>query len=175
MGFAIPANQAKPIVDDLINYGRVTGRVLLGITAQEVDEVLARLNHWPTGLLVISTQEGTDISRKGVVPGDVITKINDKEIKGLQDLSDEIEGKKPGDTVDLEVYRPSNRPNGDGRFFEVTIALVEDTSGQEQPQQPQDSQGYGQNPYGQNPGYGQDPGYGDGYDPFDEFFRDFFG
>ena len=64
MGFAIPSNQAKEIVDDLIAYGRVTGRVRLGIYAIEVDEVLARLNHVPTGLLVQSTEEGSDISSK---------------------------------------------------------------------------------------------------------------
>lgn len=55
------------MVDDLIAYGRVTGRVRLGIYATEVDEVLARLNHVPTGLFVQSTEEGSDISKKGVV------------------------------------------------------------------------------------------------------------
>lgn len=179
MGFAIPSNEVKPIVDDLIAYGRVTGRVRLGIYATEVDEVLARLNHVPTGLFVQSTEEGSDISKKGVVPGDIITKVNGKDITGTQDLSAEIEGKKPGDTVELEVYRPSQRPNAEGKFFTVTVALMEDlgdsVSTQGGVQDPSDA--YGQNPYGngQNP-YGNDyDDYGDSYDEFEDFFNQFFG
>ncbi len=163
IGFAIPSNMAQPIVDDLINYGRVTGRVMLGITAQEINEVQARLNQVPTGLLVISTQEGSDISQKGIIPGDIITKVNDKEITVLQDLTDELEGKKPGDQVKLEVYRPSNLPGSQGSFFEVEIALMEDTGEELQPQQEQPQQ--------EQPRAQQDP-YGWYRSPF---FWDFFG
>ena len=168
IGFAIPSNMAQPIVDDLINYGRVTGRVMLGITAQEINEVQARLNQVPTGLLVISTQEGSDISQKGIIPGDIITKVNDKEITVLQDLTDELEGKKPGDQVKLEVYRPSNLPGSQGSFFEVEIALMEDTGEELQPQQEQSQQ---EQPQQEQPRAQQDP-YGWYRSPF---FWDFFG
>ena len=171
MGFAIPSNMAQPIVDDLINYGRVTGRVMLGITAQEINEVQARLNQVPTGLLVISTQEGSDISQKGVTPGDIITKINDKEITALQDLTDELEGKQPGDQVKLEIYRAGTQFGEDGRFFEVDVILMEDTGEalqQEETQQPET-----QEPQ-QDDGSGN--GYGDGYGWYPSpFFWDFFG
>lgn len=165
MGFAIPSNQAKEIVDDLIAYGRVTGRVRLGIYAIEVDEVLARLNHVPTGLLVQSTEEGSDISSKGVVPGDIITKVDGTEIAGTSDLSEVIEGKKPGDTVELEVYRPSQRPNGEGRFFNITVALMEDM-GDTTAQQPQTQQ---------VPQQEQQPSEDQYYNDMEDFFNRFFG
>lgn len=140
MNFAIPSSEAKPIIDDLIQYGYVTGRVLLGVTASTVDEVLARLNNVPTGLYVRSTLEGSDISKQGVVPGDIITKVDDQEITDANSLSEILDGKNPGDQVKLEVYRPGRTPSQQGKFFEVTIALMEDngqsgTVQQEQQQQ----------------------------------------
>ena len=176
MGFAIPSAVAKPIVDDLINYGRVTGRVRLGITASAVDEVLGRLNGWPTGLLVQSTEADSDISKKGVIPGDIITKADGNDLDGFQALTDALEGKKPGDTVDLEVYRPSTRRNESGRFFNITVTLMEDMGDAVSTQNPQDNTqqnpGYGQYPGNDgNSGYGQNPNT----DEFEDFFRDFFG
>ncbi|MBC8584569.1 S1C family serine protease [Youxingia wuxianensis] len=167
IGFAIPSNEIKPIVDDLIQYGHVTGRVKLGIVASPVDEVLARMNGWPTGLLVQSTEEGSDISQKGVVPGDIITKAQDQDLDGFQSLKDVIDDMNPGDTVDLEVYRPSATTGGKGRFFNVSVALMEDTSSGTPSQQP--SENYSQQPETQDPS--QIPG---GFDSYEDFFNYFF-
>ncbi len=170
MGFAIPTSEAKPIIDDLIQHGRVTGRVMLGITASAVDEVRARLNQWPTGLLVQSTEEGSDISKKGVVPNDIITKADGQELDGFQSLSDVLDGKKPGDTVELEVYRQGSRYGESGRFFNITVELMEDMgeSSTPVPQQQLPQQTPSEQP--QNPGSTQNPGY----DQFEEFFNYFF-
>ena len=170
MGFAIPSNEAKPVVDDLINYGYVTGRVMLGVTASAVDEVLARLNNVPTGLFVQSTLEGSDISKKGVVPGDIITKADGAELDGFQSLTDVLEGKKPGETVELEIYRPATRLGESGTFFTVDVILMEDTGDltttetqqQTQPTQPAEPEETPEN----NRGYG--------YDDLEEFFNQFF-
>ncbi|MEM1485443.1 trypsin-like peptidase domain-containing protein [Oscillospiraceae bacterium PP1C4] len=126
MGFAIPASTVKPVVNDLIQHGRVTGRVRLGITATAVDEVLARLNNVPTGLFVKATDPDSDISKKGVVPGDIITKVNGNEIDSFQSLTSVIQDKKPGETVELEVYRPGSRSSQNGKFFNITVKLLED-------------------------------------------------
>ena len=119
----------------------------------------------PTGLLVQSTEEGSDISSKGVVPGDIITKVDGTEIAGTSDLSEVIEGKKPGDTVELEVYRPSQRPNGEGRFFNITVALMEDM-GDTTAQQPQTQQ---------VPQQEQQPSEDQYYNDMEDFFNRFFG
>ncbi|MCI8649135.1 MAG: trypsin-like serine protease [Anaerotruncus sp.] len=164
MGFAIPSSDAQPIVNDLIQYGRVTGRVMLGIRATTVGEVLARMNNVPTGLRVSSTIEGSDISKKGVVPGDIITKVEGNEIAAEEDLTKVIKGKKPGDLVELEVYRPGRVPSEKGRFFNVTIALMENTG--TETQQPQPEENY--------PPQQQEPPLEE-YPTWDDFFDGLFG
>lgn len=164
MGFAIPANEVQKIVDDLINYQRVTGRVRLGITASVVDIVMARNYNVPSGVLVQSTEQNSDISKKGVIPNDIITKINGKEVTGLEVIEQELEGLNPGDTVELEVYRVPNRSNGNGRFFNVTVAVIEDSTSitTETNQQEQQKPENGSN------------GYSDPYQDIEDFFNRFF-
>lgn len=175
LGFAIPSNDAKEVVDDLINVGHVTGRVLLGIRGSAVNEVEAHNGQIPMGVRVASTTEGSDISKKGVIPGDIITKVDDKEITSVSDIQTALKGKKPGDTVKLEVYRAplqnSGRKTG---FFTVSVQVVEDTGEDDQPQQ-------SNTPQQQQPQYGNGGGYGDGgngsggyIDPFDYFFGQFY-
>lgn len=123
-----------------------------------------------------STEADSDISKKGVIPGDIITKADGNDLDGFQALTDALEGKKPGDTVDLEVYRPSTRRNESGRFFNITVTLMEDMGDAVSTQNPQvntqQNPGYGQYPGNDgNSGYGQNPNT----DEFEDFFRDFFG
>lgn len=127
MGFAIPSATVQPIVAELIKNGRVTGRVLLGVTVMHIDQVQARLNGVPIGLYIQTTSPNSDISRKGVVPGDIITKINDLEITTQQVLVKELEDKKPGESVRLEIYRPGSTRSQNGAFFEIDVILMEDT------------------------------------------------
>ncbi len=171
MGFAIPSNDAKPIVDDLIKHGRVTGRAMLGITVYPVDISAARLNNVPIGLFVQSTMEESDVSRAGIVPGDILTKADGVDLDSNQALSKVLEGKKPGDTIELEVFRPSSRSSVAGQKFNVKVKLIEDmgnTGAVVNPQQIPETQ----DPYGEkyNPGNERDP-----YEEFEDFFNHFFG
>lgn len=54
IGFAIPIDEALPILKDLMSYGRVTGRVKLGISAYAVNEYVASVNGIPSGILIDS-------------------------------------------------------------------------------------------------------------------------
>ena len=54
IGFAIPIDEALPILEDLMSYGRVTGRVKLGISAYAVNEYVASVNGIPSGILIDS-------------------------------------------------------------------------------------------------------------------------
>lgn len=172
LGFAIPANDAKEIVDDLINVGYVTGRVRLGINSRgAVNQVEARNANLPYGIWVSSTDEGSDISKQGVLPGDIITKVDDTDITSLADVKSALEGKKPGDTVKLGVYRPP-MANGSRKtgHFEVNVKVIEAV--EESPQTKQEQAPATQAPSGQetvpNSPYG-----GQGIDPFEYFFGQF--
>ncbi len=126
IGFAIPINEALPVLQDLISYGHVTGRARLGVTAQTIDESLSRINNIPTGVYVFSTDEGADISEKGVERGDIITNVDGERIEGLTDLGNILARHKPGDTVTLTVYRPSYGAIQADETFEVDVVLIED-------------------------------------------------
>lgn len=176
MGFAIPSNEAKPIVDDLIKNGRVTGRAMLGITVYPVDISAARLNNVPIGLFVQSTMEASDVSRAGIVPGDILTKADGVELNGNQALSKVLEGKKPGDTVELEVYRPASRSNIAGKKFTTKVKLIEDmgTTSIADTQQPVQEPQETQDPRGRKYNPGSDDS-SDSYKDFEDFFNQFFG
>ncbi len=126
IGFAIPINTAKPIIDDLIDNGRVTGRAKLGITIQgEITEMSAQLYSIPTGILIAGVEKGSDMANKGVQANDIITKIDGIKINTVNDIYKILEKHKPGDSVTVTLFRrPSNGPD---QTFEVSVALFEDT------------------------------------------------
>ena len=86
IGFAIPISTAKPIVDDLINYGYVRGRVLLGITYIAISDVTGAISGYTPGLWVQSVNEELDVAAKGVQPGDVIVQMDDPDVRDADDV-----------------------------------------------------------------------------------------
>lgn len=105
MGFAIPINDAKPIVESLIDNGYVTGRVEIGIGYQVVTKATADLNGIPQGLRVAVIYEGSDALEKGLQLGDLIYAMDGVEVKDTPDVKKVLEGKSPGDSLLLSVYR----------------------------------------------------------------------
>lgn len=121
MGFSIPINTAKPIVDSLVRYGYVKDRVKLGITVQEFGSYEAKMYNTPTGLLVESVDTTSDAYAKGIRQGDIITKINGKTVSDFNGLSNEENKYKPGNTVTLTVYRYKT-----SQTMTFTVKLEED-------------------------------------------------
>ena len=124
IGFAIPMNTAKPIVDDLVTYGYVKGRVKLGITYYGISEVTGAMTGYTPGLLVSAIDETADVYAKGVRVGDTITQIDGKDVRDAEDIQGILDGKVPGDTVKLTVYRVS--VTGKQSTFTVDVKLEED-------------------------------------------------
>ncbi len=125
LGFAIAINDAQPIIDDLINYGYVKGRVRMGISVYEMDDFTARLNNVPRGLVVASIDAGTPAASSGLVPGDIITAIDGQDIYVFDSISEMLKGKKPGETVVLSVFR---RTTGYAdKELTIEVGLIEAT------------------------------------------------
>ncbi|MBC8570417.1 S1C family serine protease [Zongyangia hominis] len=124
IGFAIPINEAKPIIDELKRNGRVTGRVKIGITIQPVTEALSKLNEVPQGVRIISIDPDSDAAAKNLAVGDIITKINDKEILKNADVAEALEGLKPGQSIKMTIYRKTG--SGSQKTFEISVVLQED-------------------------------------------------
>ena len=163
LGFAISINDAQPIIDDLINYGYVKGRVRLGIGVYEMDAFMAQLNNTPQGLVVASIDAGTPAASSGLVPGDIITAIDGQDITLFDDIASMLEGKKPGDTVVLSVFR---RTQGfPDKELTIEVELIESVSTQAQVQNNYASGNNGSSNSGNNGNYGN---YG-GFNPFGGF------
>ena len=122
IGFSIPINTALPILDDLMQHGRVTGRAQLGITVVEVGSNEANYYGIPAGLRIMSINEDSDVGRQGAEVGDIITSIDGWAITSRADCSDILAQHKPGDTVEISLYRASR--TGRGQTFTITVTLL---------------------------------------------------
>lgn len=120
IGFAIPINAAKPIIDNLITYGYVPGRPMLGITGSTIDEYVAYFNNVPQGVLVSEVDPTSDLAKKGIKKNDIITSIGGVTIKTMEELNEEKDKYTAGDTVELGIYRYS-----EGKSFTVKVVLSE--------------------------------------------------
>jgi serine protease Do len=124
MGFAIPSNTVAEVVQDLVDYGYVQGRVKLGITCVTISSAYESQGI-PAGLQIYSIDSESDLNGKAQVY-DIITHCDGKRITSLSQLQDIIFEKKPGDTVKLTLYRPATAKAASSSY-DVTITLLEDT------------------------------------------------
>jgi serine protease Do len=108
IGFAIPTNMARPIMEQLIKDGKVS-RGYLGVSIGTVTPVIAKEYNLATqrGALIAGVDPKGPASRIGLVEGDVVVALNGTEIKTGDVLRNTIAMIKPGTTVDLQVVRKS--------------------------------------------------------------------
>ena len=121
LGFAIPAETAQPVISDLIEYGYVKDRAMLGISGQFIDSLTGRFYGLPQGEYV-GALNSAEAQASGLQVGDVITSIDGMALESEAVLRSMINEKKPGDTVELEVYRPSTN-----NTLTITLELSEST------------------------------------------------
>ena len=109
VGFAIPSNRVTFIAPQIIETGRVTnsGRAALGMRVTGVDPVLAEQNNLSIdrGALIVDVTSNGPAARAGLKPGDVIVRVDNKEVNVVASLSDVLLSKKPGDIVPVQVHR----------------------------------------------------------------------
>jgi serine protease Do len=117
LGFAIPSNTVKEIADSLINYKYVKGRTLLGIKIdRRYNEQVAQQNNLSAGVYVQDVTFFGSAYKAGIKAGDIITKFAGQTVKSYDDL-DKIKGSyKPGDAVQVEIFR-----NGETRTVQITL------------------------------------------------------
>lgn len=106
ISFAIPINLAVKIKDDLLKHGKVS-RGRIGVTAQDVTRPLAESFGLSKagGALVNSVEPGGPAARAGVQAGDIILRVNGREIAGFADLSRAIATMRPGAKAKLQLWR----------------------------------------------------------------------
>jgi Do/DeqQ family serine protease len=106
IGFAIPVQLARGVMQQLIDHGRVV-RGWLGITAQELTpEVAESLGMTdPRGLLIAGVIEDGPAAKAGIGPGDVILSVEGTQIDSAPQLLDEIAARQPGDNIRITLLR----------------------------------------------------------------------
>jgi len=121
MGFAIPINDAIPIIEELKENGYIAGRPQIGIGGEDLDEETAAYYNVPPGVLVQQVYDGSGAAAVGIRQGDIITAINGTEISSIARLNEIKNEFAPGDEIELTVYR-------DGRYATVSVVLSEQDS-----------------------------------------------
>ena len=120
LGFAIPINDAKPIIEDLIAQGYVGGRVSLGITALDLTtpQLAAQYGFKTPGVYVQSVIENSSAANGGLQPGDCFVSIDDTAIEAISDITSILNESSVGDQLMITVKR-------DDTIVELTLTLQE--------------------------------------------------
>lgn len=105
MGFAIPSNKVAEIANDLIHYGYVKDRVMLGLMGYEVNEQMAYQYNVPYGILITSISEGGPLDNTDIQEYDIITEINGESVSTFQDVFKELEKYEAGEKISITYYR----------------------------------------------------------------------
>ena len=121
LGFAIPITAAKPIIDELIEQGYVSGRPAIGIRGQNLDLRAFYFYHMPRGVVVTDILEDSDAAQKGLEVDDIIVAFNDTSVHSLDDLVSAKNNLVAGDEVRLTIYR-------NGNYYYVDVVLVDQIS-----------------------------------------------
>jgi len=119
IGFAIPSNMARAVMDQLLKTGKVR-RGMMGVTIQSVDADLAASVNLPAarGAIVTSVQAGTPAEKVGIKRGDIITALNNQPVADSNNLRNLVASTAPGAEVTLTLFRDNKEQN-------VKLALAE--------------------------------------------------
>ena len=136
IGFAIPVNEARSVMDQIIKNGKVT-RAYLGVMAQEVTPAIAKAFHEPEvrGALVGDVTPNSPAQQAGIQKGDIIVGLNGQPVDDASQLRVNVSLMQPGSTVNVKVLR-----DGVTKDFNVHLQeLPTETAKAERPDNSQQS------------------------------------
>ncbi len=119
MGFAIPISAATNISDVILSKGYLP-KAYLGVGTQDLDLEFLEINKIPKGVLVKRVVPNQAADKSGILPNDLIVKVDDVEIHNSNILGYEIRKHAPGDIVKIEIFR-----NNELKTIEVKLGKTE--------------------------------------------------
>jgi len=173
LGFAIPINDALRVAEQLLEFGYVRGKVMIGVTFLDAtDASIARYYGLNPGLYVSSLTEG--YNDKNLKPGDRVIAINGEEVSVYEDITSIVKASSVGDVLKFQLYR-------DGKLTEVDVTVYEKVPQPEDDvdfEEDEEKKGYTPLPEDETedvyvspfPGEGSS-GYGGFGNPFSDFFN----
>jgi serine protease Do len=120
VGFAIPINMARQVMDQIISHGKVI-RGWLGVSIQPVTPEIAKvyaLNGDTHGAIIGDVSKPSPAEKAGLKSGDILLALNGTEVRDSRDLSLRVGQLSPGDTAKLKVLR-------DGKQMDTNVVLAE--------------------------------------------------
>ncbi|MBR4086449.1 MAG: trypsin-like peptidase domain-containing protein [Clostridia bacterium] len=126
LGFAIPIDTAKAVIEDLIGHGYVTGRVDPGFVFVEINDTMTAMMYRVNelGLYISSVADGSDAQKAGFKSGDYVLKIEGEEVSTEAEANAAIDGKKVGETLTVVIKRNNKEKT-------ITLTLSEYTPQEE--------------------------------------------
>ena len=118
LGFAIPIDDARPIINQLITHGYVKGRAFIGISGIEITSAYSFLYDLPKGIYVTGVVSGSGAEKAGIRKGDVLISLDGKTLESLADMEAIKKAHKPGDTVKAVISRNGTKVTLDMTFSE---------------------------------------------------------
>ena len=149
IGFAIPINQVRSIVESIIQNGYIV-KPYIGVSVSDVSSE-SQSYGLPQGAAVRSVVENSPAAEAGLQENDIITAANGDAITGSNDLVKLVKAASAGDTLELTVYRQ-------GQTITVTLTVGEQKQDALPAQTTDDTQSDSQNPYSQYDQYGDQYG-----------------
>ena len=121
MGFAIPISDVSELIENLMNGKEDTSDAQIGIEGYMITESQSKYNNSPVGFYISKIVEGSGADKAGLEMGNIITKINGKEVKDVSDITNVVYGAKKGDKVTLTIaYIKRNKY--EEKAVEVTLS-----------------------------------------------------
>jgi serine protease Do len=121
IGFAIPINRIKRLLDDLKKYKRIDRDFWIGIKVQNLNDIVSRKMGYSgtDGVLVAHIDRGSPSEKSGMHLGDIILQIEDQKVRSDKDVFEAIYGSdlRVGDEMTLKVWR-------DGKTSTITMKLA---------------------------------------------------
>jgi serine protease Do len=127
LGFAIPINTAKPVIEDLMENGYVTGRIKLGVTFVDIQDQQTAMQYRVNqlGTYVYQVNEGSDAEKAGLLTGDRIVSIDGTEVSSVSEIKQMMNDYSVGDQMKITVERGNQN-------IDLTVTFTEYTPENEQ-------------------------------------------
>lgn len=140
MGFAIPTNIAKPIIEELMKKGYIS-RPQLGITGIDITEQLSELYQLPIGVYIAKVVQGSSAHIGGIQAGDIIIEFDGEKIISMEQLTQLIKKHSVDDKIQIKVVR-------NGKSQHNLSVVLQDSNSRNQQSNTQQNQQFNFNPFG---------------------------
>ena len=116
IGFAIPSNETAKIIEDIMEYGYVTGKPQLGISCQNVTESISRMYNLPIGVYITAVTDNSAAANAGLQAGDIIIEVDGEVVSTFDELTAKKNEHKAGESMEITYTR-----NGVDNTVTVTL------------------------------------------------------